>query len=169
MQTAGARRLPREDDQPWYKQFWPWFLIALPGSVVIAGLTTVGIALRNADDLVVDDYYKSGLAINRRLAREERARELGLAASVQVLDRRLQIRLQGDADLAPLRLQLSHPLEADRDFGIPLQRLAPGLYGGDLPASVEPRWHWTLDGGQDSPWRIDGELSAADFLDGRPG
>ncbi len=26
---------------PWYKQFWPWFLIALPASVVVASLITV--------------------------------------------------------------------------------------------------------------------------------
>lgn len=33
---------------PWYKQFWPWFLIALPGSVVIASLFTISLAVENA-------------------------------------------------------------------------------------------------------------------------
>ena len=41
---------------PWYKQFWPWFLILLPGTAVVATLYTVVIANQYADDLVVDDY-----------------------------------------------------------------------------------------------------------------
>ncbi|MDX2349593.1 MAG: FixH family protein, partial [Porticoccus sp.] len=44
------------DTKPWYRQFWPWFLMALPGSVVIAGLTTVYIAFNGADTLVNDNY-----------------------------------------------------------------------------------------------------------------
>ena len=27
---------------PWYRQFWPWFLIALPATVVVAGLFGAG-------------------------------------------------------------------------------------------------------------------------------
>ena len=37
---------------PWYKQFWPWFLIALPASAVIASLYTVSLAVRTTDSLV---------------------------------------------------------------------------------------------------------------------
>ena len=36
------------DTTPWYRQFWPWFLIVLPGSVVVAALTTVYIANKGA-------------------------------------------------------------------------------------------------------------------------
>lgn len=36
------------DTKPWYKQFWPWFLISLPGSVVIASMFTISIAVENA-------------------------------------------------------------------------------------------------------------------------
>ena len=59
--------LPGGDTLPWYRQFWPWFLIALPACVVIAAIATALIASRHADDLVADSYYKDGLAINRRL------------------------------------------------------------------------------------------------------
>ena len=163
----GGGRLPREDDQPWYRQFWPWFLIALPGSVVIAAIATLVIALRHADDLVVDDYYRSGLAINERLAREQRARELGLAASLQVYGDLLQLRLSGAG--GPLRLQLSHPLEADRDFALRLESRAPGLYVARMPRAVAPNWHWTLDSGEDGDWRLTGDLGADDFASADPG
>ena len=50
---------------PWYKQFWPWFIIALPASVVVASFFTLWLAISNPDPLVVDeDEYrqlKSGL------------------------------------------------------------------------------------------------------------
>ena len=36
------------DTKPWYKQFWPWFLIALPGSVVVASMFTINLAVQNA-------------------------------------------------------------------------------------------------------------------------
>lgn len=40
---------------PWYKQFWPWFIIALPASVVVASFVTLWLALSNPDPLVVED------------------------------------------------------------------------------------------------------------------
>ena len=45
-------RPPREDTLPWYKQFWPWFLISLPLSVVIASIVTINIAITTNDGLV---------------------------------------------------------------------------------------------------------------------
>ena len=36
---------------PWYRQFWPWFVIALPASAVIAGLTTVWIAVTHQQEI----------------------------------------------------------------------------------------------------------------------
>lgn len=42
-------------NKPWYKQFWPWFLIALPGSVVIASLFTVTLAVQHAPVIIQKD------------------------------------------------------------------------------------------------------------------
>ena len=41
------------DTKPWYRQFWPWFIIALPASAVVASLYTVSLAVRTTDSLVV--------------------------------------------------------------------------------------------------------------------
>lgn len=70
---------PGGDTQPWYRQFWPWFLILLPASVVVASLYTMYLASSGADDLVVDEYYKDGLAINRQLEKSNAARRWGSA------------------------------------------------------------------------------------------
>lgn len=37
---------------PWYRQFWPWFLIALPALALLAGSITWSIAARHADAVV---------------------------------------------------------------------------------------------------------------------
>jgi hypothetical protein len=43
------------ENLPWYRQFWPWFIIALPASAVIAGFITLWLAMSRPDHLVVDD------------------------------------------------------------------------------------------------------------------
>ena len=42
-------------DLPWYRQFWPWFIIALPAAAVLASFFTLWLAISNPDYLVVDD------------------------------------------------------------------------------------------------------------------
>lgn len=41
------------DTEPWYKQFWPWFIMGLPAIAVIASVTTLFIAINNPDYLVI--------------------------------------------------------------------------------------------------------------------
>ena len=50
---------------PWYRDPWPWILMAGPAAVVVAGAITLWIAFASADGLVAGDYYKQGLAINQ--------------------------------------------------------------------------------------------------------
>ena len=40
---------------PWYRQFWPWVLIAIPLLTVIASGITLWLALSRPDTLVVDE------------------------------------------------------------------------------------------------------------------
>lgn len=55
------------DVQPWYRQPWPWFLIALPAIAVVGCIATMILAIRT-NDAVVADYYQRGLDINKELA-----------------------------------------------------------------------------------------------------
>ena len=152
------------DDKPWYQQFWPWFLIALPGSVVIAGFATLYIANKHSDDLVVDEYYKNGLAINRQIAKQQRAADMGLSATLIIDASTITVRTTGPITSPVLNLSLSHPLESDADFELPLSRVASGEYRAPLQYAVAPNWHWILESSQSSDWRLDGSLVASDFL-----
>ena len=46
--------------------------------MIVAGVYTTVLAFTSSDGLVADDYYKQGLAINKTLKREERARALDM-------------------------------------------------------------------------------------------
>lgn len=158
-----SRRLPVEDTKPWYQQFWPWVLILLPSTVVVAGLTTVFIANRHADDLVVDEYYKDGLAINRQLEKKQRAQELEISARLRFDKSLVTAHITGPVPAGELKLLMSHPLESDQDFGISLTQVETGIYRGELAQAIAPRWHWTLEQEGEQGWRLDGSVQSSDL------
>lgn len=149
-------------EKPWYQQFWPWFIMALPASVVVAGLTTVYIAHEGADHLVADDYYKDGLAINRERHKQRLAQDLGLVANVVLTAAAVEVQLNGDQDPAALRLNLSHPMNANLDMEMTLARESAGRYRAALLEPLAYRWHWQLQPIEADPaniWQLDGETS----------
>lgn len=58
---------------PWYRQLWPWLIMAPPFVSVIAGIALLWTAISSNDGLVTPDYYKQGIEINQRLTREQAA------------------------------------------------------------------------------------------------
>ena len=146
------------DIEPWYKQFWPWVLIGLPGSVVIASIITLFIAIENADDIVSDEYYKDGLAINRTLAADQKAKTLQVQAKLGVdfSTQQLSIDLQGQLAPAPrqLRVRFVHPVNADDDFTLFLTATAPARYAGRLSKPLQGRWTIEIADADASAWRL---------------
>ncbi len=47
-----------DQEAPWYRQFWPWFIMALPATVVVAGFFTLYLAIVNSDYPVTEDDLK---------------------------------------------------------------------------------------------------------------
>lgn len=147
---------------PWYRQFWPWFLFGLPGIVVVAGLSTWYIAETGADHLVADDYYKEGLAINRELVKQKRARELGISATVAVERGYIRAEMSGDVQAPALLLVMSHPMDSAQDFELKLAQRRTGVYEAPWPATPSQRWIWQLESiaaDQEKTWRVDGDLA----------
>jgi len=146
---------------PWYHHFWPWFIVALLGTTVAAGIATVVIAVRSADSLVVDDYYRNGKAINRSLAadreaalREARARvRIALPGDAQADGVRVALQILGDAPPA-IDLSLSHVTRAERDERVRLEPDGSGAYVSDRPLP-QGRFYLTLEpAGVPATWRL---------------
>ena len=137
---------------PWYRQRWPWILMSGPAIVLVAGVITTWIAFDSADGLVADDYYRKGLAINKVIAREEKARSLGLTADIDSSGGRLRVRLAGDAPEA-IFAHLVHATRSGFDARLRLARGADGLYEAALPALPPGRWRLALEDPRGS-WRI---------------
>jgi hypothetical protein len=150
------------DAGPWYREPWPWIVMAIPGTSVLLGIALVLIAVNNQDGLVAEDYYKRGLAINMVLERERHAAEMGLSAQVMFGDRRVRVFLEGKHGGAPLlKLRLVHPTRADKDVAIALTPIAAGWYEGELARPYETRWRVQLEDAGRS-WRLAGRLPAVD-------
>jgi hypothetical protein len=76
--------LADEQSLPWYQYRWPWVLLAIPMSAVAFGIVMISTALIYPDDLVVDNYYKEGMAINRTLLMDAKAVALGVTTVIEV-------------------------------------------------------------------------------------
>ena len=158
--------LPQQDapQPPWYRQFWPWFLIALPASVVAASLFTVWLAVSSPNPMVVDDYSRIARSIELRRERDLAAAALGLEAEIRIVAGAdlVEVRLFPDsAQPDSLQLRLSHPLVEERDRVVELTRV-PGGWSGRL-AAPQGRWYVQLYPG-DASWRLSGELGGDALL-----
>jgi len=158
-------RPPREDTQPWYKQFWPWFLISLPLSVVIASMVTINIAIESDDGLVSDDYYKEGLAIYKNADSSARAKALGIAGELSYDPDTGAVALRLDkplpAQAGGLSLSLTHPTLPHKDQTVQLSPLGNASYAGRLEPMGPARWKLGLQP-DDGSWRIQGRLVLPD-------
>ena len=145
---------------PWYREPWPWLLMAGPAIVVVAGFVTLGLAIRSSDGLVADDYYKQGKAINMTLTRDARASELGYVAQMRLLaDGRVSIAFVATSPaVAQLHLILHHPTRSGLDREISLARGADGVYSAAMPPVDSARWSATLED-ESGSWRLTGDWS----------
>jgi len=143
--------------KPWYREVWPWLLMAGPAVVLVAGAATTWIAFASADGLVAEDYYKQGMGINRRLAREDTAQRLGISAAIRLERSSIRLDLQGAAPEA-LFVHLAHATRAGHDVRLRLTPAPDGAYRADLPPLPAGRWHAVIEDARGT-WRIVQELS----------
>lgn len=146
--------------EPWYRQGWPWFLIAIPATAVVAGAVTLGLAIQSWDGLVVDDYYQQGKTIEKTIARSLRAKEMGLTADLRIRSDSIEVGLSstGDAVLSPtVVVTIAHPTRAGYDQKLLLTRGAEGRFAGPLSPLSTGRWLVQLED-EAGGWRLAGAV-----------
>jgi uncharacterized protein len=142
-------------EKPWYREPWPWIIMAPPATAVIAGVITIWIAFSSADGLVADDYYKQGLAINRVLARKDNARRMGVAARVEIHGaQRVSVMLGGRMEPpTAIVVRFTHVAHSGSDRELRLDRVDDRRYEAVLPQLPGGRWRVSIEDAQ-GEWRV---------------
>ena len=148
---------------PWYREPWPWILMSGPAIAVVACLATMVIAFSNADPLVVGEYYKEGLAINRVLERDHAALLRGYRATIILNEERTLVRVRMLGEMLPeeLRLRFNHPTKSGLDREFSARQIQPGLYQGPVQLAQAVRWNVELEDVA-RQWRLTGTWNPAD-------
>lgn len=155
-----------EDNTPWYRQPWAWFLLTPLIVIVLVMAVLISIAVRWSDDVVVDNYSREGRMYNERLEQDQRARDLNLQAQLEVDPEAGEVWLTLTGERSPdnLMLLIQHPTEADLDQAIRLSRVGAGRYRGDLDYPLAHHRYLQLFAGDSAAqrtaaeWRLKGEL-----------
>lgn len=147
-------------NRPWYKEFWPWFLIAVPIVTLIMGGVLLKLAISTEDSLVVDDYYKEGKAINATLDKEALARKRNITTDLTIDNGSITLKFhsgipqEGNA----LKLSFYHVTLEERDISILLSRDASGIYRGFIEQNMDGKWRVSLTPFDES-WKIQNTLN----------
>jgi hypothetical protein len=130
-------------------------LFAIPFAAVLFGIVMISSVSLYPDDIVADDYYKQGMAINQQLKADERARVLGLTARVDLLPE-VRVSIPGATDSA-VRLNLHHVTDERLDRNWVLVAESDETYSGGVPLAemltTKGIWYVELEG-IDEGWRL---------------
>lgn len=144
------------EQRRWFREPYVWLLISLPMSAVIGGIITTWLAIQSWDGLVVDDYYKRGLEINRTLERDRAADRLGIDSRLlfEPGSSKARIRITGNEDFSPpdrIDISFLHSTRGGYDKHAQLVRIAPDLYETDMPELIRGTWYIMLEA---QNWRL---------------
>ena len=146
----------QRNKQSWAREPYVWLLLLFPLLAIIGGIATTWLAVSSDDGLVVDDYYKRGLEINRTLDRDRAAQGYGLKSIIHTTedDRKIRLILQGNRLFTPpelITVHLLHPTRSGHDRELLLEHSGNGTYHGNLPPLIKGNWHVLIEA-QD--WRV---------------
>ena len=64
-----------KDSGPWWREPWPWILMAGPAAAIIGCIITIVLAVQNYSDQTIDDGgVKRGLVIEKQVEKPESAK-----------------------------------------------------------------------------------------------
>ena len=153
---------------PWYRQRWPWLLVIPPGGAVIGGIFTIMLALHSPNAMVVDDYYKEGLAINQQKHRLNAAHAQRISALLRSDGKRLTLTLDSESpvDDGVLTLQFIHATRAELDHSMQLKALGGGRFSAPAPELPAGIWYLRLRPA-DMNWEIRARIQAGNRFQAR--
>ncbi|PQJ54260.1 FixH family protein [Psychrosphaera saromensis] len=137
--------------ESWYRNPWVWLVIALPMSAVIGGIATIIITNKHQPDMVVDDYYKKGKAINQELTLYDNAQKLGITLEVKVNEHRIEVK--SPTEFSALKVKVIHSTLADQDFDLVLTPNAIGTLSSSIETIMPGKWQIVVMP-MDNSWKV---------------
>jgi len=149
------KQMNNKNSGPWYKHFWPWYIVFMKLAVLTAIIITAVIVKKNPTSMVIDDYYNEGRAINWQLDRIERAVELDIQLRLNVVDQMFTLEFaSGEPEQrTALRVMFYHPTLDDRDFDLLVPHASDGIYRTEFPENITGHWRIDIEP-FDREWRV---------------
>jgi len=150
---------------PWYRIPTVWLIVLIPVSAVVVGAVILWFAVSTDDGLVSDDYYKEGLAINRNLERDQRAKKNKVSAEIDLFNDEGLIKMtfnKGVLESYPpsMELKLSHATREGFDEDVQLNHGQDNKYIGYISQPLsEGVWYMELNCGD---WRLNARANITD-------
>lgn len=136
---------------------WPLTLCAIPFAAVLFGILMVSVASVFPDDVVVDDYYKEGMAINERLADSEKAVALGISAEIYLDGERVSAKILGSSN-GLHQLSFHHVTDSTQDVTLNLTKQGDRFVArevSEIQHQLSRPGIWYVDmTGVEQGWRI---------------
>jgi uncharacterized protein len=145
-----------ENIKPWYKEFYVWMIIFFPVLAIVAGIYTAILAVQSDDGLVVDDYYKQGLEINRTLERDQVAFDYQLNADIKLVEElgEITVQLTAASDFKypeNLSVSLLHATRSGLDKEVNMILTEDNIYRGNVSQLALGKWYVHI---QYNNWRL---------------
>ncbi len=136
-----------------------WIMWLLPGATVVAGLSTLAIALDGADRPLPATYHWEGERLDADFARARHAAERGIAVSFSVRRGECVAAVRNaPADSDVLDLELANGAETALDRRLELRRTLAGDFRATCAALPSGSWWISLrDPGSD--WSVRGRIA----------
>ena len=139
-----------------------WLMWLLPGSAVVAGLSTLAIALHGADRPLPEAYHWEGERLDADFARQRAALQRAVHISFDARGGRCHALLSVTGeDPAALDVLLTHGSDADFDRALRLPRVGRGEYASACAPLAAGKWRVSVDDPA-GVWRLRAELDGAD-------
>ncbi len=141
----------------WFQYPGVWAVFLIPFSAVLFGIVMLVVTSIHPDDVVVDDYYKAGMAINRSLEMDSKAAELEVLARGEFSADGIRFNISGVDDSAVV-FRLFHVTDRERDQEYILVAEGQGSYyttadGLEIDFARPGVWYAELIGAE-TKWRL---------------
>jgi len=138
-----------------------WLMWMLPGSAVVAGLSTLAIALHSGDRPLPESYHWEGARLDADFARARAAAALGIEVEFDARDGQCHVVVRHiPRDPASINLLLTNGGDVNLDRRLRLMRVAPEEYRAACTPIAPGAWRVAIDD-DSAAWSVRGVASGS--------